>query len=107
MLKKITAFTLFVLITFSLTQSIYSAASETECSVPVSPYGVTAASGQREGIVNDRQKRIALTFDDGPHSKYTAEILDILKEYHVHATFFVVGSNVQLINSINHLCLKN
>ena len=95
MLKKITAFTLFVLITFSLTQSIYSAASETECSVPVSPYGVTAASGQREGIVNDRQKRIALTFDDGPHSKYTAEILDILKEYHVHATFFVVGSNVR------------
>ena len=95
MLKKITSFTLFVLITFSLMQSIYSAALETECSVPVSPYGVTAASGQREGIVNDRQKRIALTFDDGPHSKYTAEILDILKEYHVHATFFVVGSNVR------------
>ncbi len=38
---------------------------------------------------------IALTFDDGPHSKYTAEILDLLKEYHVHATFFVVGSNVR------------
>ena len=71
MLKKITSFTLFVLITFSLMQSIYSAALETECSVPVSPYGVTAASGQREGIVNDRQKRIALTFDDGPHSKYS------------------------------------
>ena len=35
---------------------------------------------------------IALTFDDGPHSKYTAEILDLLKEYHVHATFFVVGN---------------
>ena len=37
------------------------------------------------------QKRIALTFDDGPHYKYTAEILDILDEYGVKATFFVVG----------------
>ncbi len=37
-------------------------------------------------------KRIALTFDDGPHYKYTAEILDILAEYDVRATFFVVGS---------------
>ncbi len=37
-------------------------------------------------------KRIALTFDDGPHYKYTAEILDILKENEVKATFFVVGS---------------
>ncbi len=37
-------------------------------------------------------KRIALTFDDGPHYKYTAEILDILAENDVKATFFVVGS---------------
>lgn len=37
-------------------------------------------------------KRIALTFDDGPHYKYTAEILDILAENDVRATFFVVGS---------------
>lgn len=36
-------------------------------------------------------KRIALTFDDGPHYKYTPEILDILKEYGAKATFFVVG----------------
>ena len=37
--------------------------------------------------------KIALTFDDGPHYKYTAEILDILEEYDVRATFFVIGSN--------------
>ena len=36
-------------------------------------------------------KKIALTFDDGPHYKYTAEILDILNEYDAKATFFVVG----------------
>ena len=40
---------------------------------------------------DNNSKRIALTFDDGPHYKYTAEILDILKEYGAKATFFVVG----------------
>ncbi len=36
---------------------------------------------------------IALTFDDGPHSVKTPEILDILKENNICATFFVVGEN--------------
>jgi len=38
---------------------------------------------------------IALTFDDGPHPKYTKEILDILKDKHAPATFFVIGQNMQ------------
>ena len=38
------------------------------------------------------KKLVALTFDDGPHKYRTAEILDILKEYDVKATFFVVGT---------------
>lgn len=36
-------------------------------------------------------KTVILTFDDGP-SRYTPEILDILKQKQVKATFFVVGS---------------
>lgn len=36
-------------------------------------------------------KIIALTFDDGPHSVYTAQILDFLKQQDVKATFFVLG----------------
>lgn len=36
---------------------------------------------------------IAMTFDDGPSEKLTPELLDILKEHHIHATFFVVGEN--------------
>ncbi len=39
-------------------------------------------------------KRIALTFDDGPHPVYTEKILDILKEEDVIASFFMIGSNV-------------
>jgi len=42
------------------------------------------------------EKLIALTFDDGPHPKYTDQILDILKEYGVKATFFAVGENAEL-----------
>lgn len=42
------------------------------------------------------QMKIALTFDDGPHPVYTPEILDILDEYGIKATFFVVGENVDL-----------
>lgn len=35
-------------------------------------------------------KQVYLTFDDGP-SKYTSDILDLLAEYNVKASFFVIG----------------
>lgn len=34
---------------------------------------------------------IALTFDDGPNSTFTPQILAILKKYNIKATFFMVG----------------
>lgn len=40
-------------------------------------------------------KVIALTFDDGPSSEYTAAVLDILAENDVKATFFVIGTEVE------------
>lgn len=42
----------------------------------------------------DGKKYMALTFDDGP-SKYTQQILDILKEHGAKATFFNVGTGAQ------------
>ena len=44
----------------------------------------------QENAEEERVRKVYLTFDDGP-SIYTDEILDILKEYDVKATFFVVG----------------
>lgn len=38
------------------------------------------------------EKTVYLTFDDGPSAR-TIEILDILKEYDIKATFFIVGKN--------------
>ena len=40
-----------------------------------------------------KTKKVALTFDDGPHPRYTPEILEILEEYGITATFFVIGIN--------------
>ena len=37
--------------------------------------------------------KIALTFDDGPHPRYTPQILDILDKYGIKATFFAIGIN--------------
>lgn len=52
----------------------------------------TASEQQRNGagVLQETGRKVYLTFDDGP-SCYTDEILDILKQYGVKATFFVVG----------------
>jgi polysaccharide deacetylase family sporulation protein PdaB len=52
----------------------------------------------REGPV--KEKRVALTFDDGPDSVYTPQILDILKEKDIDATFFLIGSRAELFPDV-------
>lgn len=42
------------------------------------------------------EKKIALTFDDGPHPFYTEQLLDGLKERGVVVTFFVTGEHADL-----------
>jgi peptidoglycan-N-acetylglucosamine deacetylase len=37
-------------------------------------------------------RSVALTFDDGPHATWTPQVLDLLAEHGVRATFFVVGA---------------
>lgn len=43
----------------------------------------------------DTRPRVALTFDDGPNGKYTPALLEGLKERGVHATFFLMGKNIE------------
>ena len=68
---------------------------------------VPAGGGARPCYFNDEERhihacaenagrRIALTFDDGPHPVYTDRILEVLARYHARATFFVIGENVAL-----------
>ena len=44
-------------------------------------------------------KEVSLTFDDGP-SAYTAQVLDILQQKQVSATFFVIGTNAERYPSL-------
>ena len=44
----------------------------------------------------EEAKKIALTFDDGPHPVYTEMLLDGLKERGVKASFFVLGKNAEI-----------
>jgi len=43
---------------------------------------------------SETEKKIALTFDDGP-STYTLEVLELLKKYNAKATFFCIGKNIE------------
>lgn len=42
----------------------------------------------------ETEKKIALTFDDGP-SIYTLEVLELLKKYNSKAAFFCIGKNIE------------
>lgn len=51
-------------------------------------------------IYSSETKRVFLTFDDGPSKTVTTRILDILKQENVKATFFVLGSRIDLYPDI-------
>ena len=63
-------------------------------------YGYASPTAQVFGKVYYKSKvaerMVALTFDDGPNEPYTSQILDILDNYGIKATFFVIGENVEL-----------
>jgi peptidoglycan-N-acetylglucosamine deacetylase len=42
-----------------------------------------------------KDHEIALTIDDGPANPYTEQMLDVLKKYGIHATFFLIGQNAE------------
>lgn len=45
--------------------------------------------------VNKKEKKVYLTFDDGPIPEITPWVLDVLDTYHIKATFFCVADNVR------------
>ncbi|WP_320069212.1 polysaccharide deacetylase family protein [Micromonospora sp. RTGN7] len=58
--------------------------AETES--PDGLFGARATTGSAE---------VALTFDDGPDPRYTPQVLELLRQYGVKATFCVVGENAR------------
>ena len=56
-----------------------------------------AQASREEGEIFGKtlpKKTIVLTFDDGPHRRYSEEIAAILKQYNAPAIFFSVGRNI-------------
>ena len=45
--------------------------------------------------IQTKEKVVALTFDDGPHPKYTEQILNLLEQYGAKGTFFLVGKHAE------------
>jgi peptidoglycan/xylan/chitin deacetylase (PgdA/CDA1 family)/tetratricopeptide (TPR) repeat protein len=44
-------------------------------------------------------KTVALTFDDGPHPRYTEEVLALLRKYGIRACFFELGTNLGTVQN--------
>ena len=64
----------------------------------IATVGTAGASAQTKNVFRANRAavgKVALTFDDGPHPRYTHAILEVLREYGVRATFFVIGVNVE------------
>ena len=60
-------------------------------------YFIRQAGVARESMTFPKEeKKIAITFDDGPHPQFTEQLLDGLKERGVQATFFVTGEHAEL-----------
>jgi peptidoglycan/xylan/chitin deacetylase (PgdA/CDA1 family)/uncharacterized caspase-like protein len=67
--------------------------------LPEEPRGEMRGGGN-EIFGNEFQpKTVALTFDDGPHPRYTEQVLALLRKYGIKATFFELGSNLGTIQN--------
>ncbi len=75
-------------------------------STPVAPVtpppatGTSPSSGITFSRVQCPGKYIAMTYDDGPHSQHTPRLLEMLKARNIKATFYLVGTAVNLYPGI-------
>ena len=86
--------------------SVTDKVSEVISAVTADSAGGTADSGSGEEAagsadptteeteMSEEVKYIALTFDDGPNSTTTNEVIDKLEKYGIVASFFLIGNNI-------------
>ena len=60
------------------------------------PVRKTATVISNADWADPEEKLVALTFDDGPHPVYTEEILDVLDQAGIKASFFMMGKEAEL-----------
>ena len=69
-----------------------------DLATPEPPAGSRGASTEVFGT-EFAPKTVALTFDDGPHPKYTEQMLALLRKYGIKACFFELGQNLGTVDS--------
>lgn len=74
--------------------------------LPKTPTIITAFPSSLIWKLSRKEKKLYLTFDDGPTPEITQKILEILKEYEAKATFFCLGKNVIQNPGIYNLILE-
>lgn len=62
--------------------------------------GIVAKEEKEEKKLSRDMKKVALTFDDGPHPQNTPAILELLKQYDMKGTFFLLGSRIEFYPDI-------
>lgn len=82
----------------SVSESSHSSVAESSHS-SVSESSAPGSSAQTVTTINPEpdykwDKVVALTFDDGPNTTTTNEVLDVLEKHNVVASFFLIGSNI-------------
>lgn len=71
-----------------------SVTTTAETTTETAPTTTAAATTTAAKPVSEGQKVIALTFDDGPNTTTTVQVLDKLEKYDVVASFFLIGKNI-------------
>ena len=74
--------------------SVYRGISERDAGVKTVQEDAAQERNTMQKAESEREMRIALTFDDGPHPVYTKMLLDGLADRDVKVSFFVVGKNI-------------
>ena len=56
---------------------------------------------------NTDQKKIWITFDDGPNEKVTPYLLNVLEKFDIKATFFIIGNQAKKYPELVKLIINN
>lgn len=81
--------------TIATTEETTTASTTVEVTTTTEAVTTTAAETQKETEMEVIEKKyIALTFDDGPNTTTTNEVLDVLEQYGIKGSFFLIGNNI-------------
>lgn len=68
--------------------------------------GAPAKDGNEIFGADFSPRSVALTFDDGPHPRYTEQVLALLRKYGIRATFFELGVNLGTVDAAGQASLS-